>query len=58
MFPSHALSYLNVLSRVAVAIFMFAVGYEIEFGKLRAHGQVVPSIALGALVVPLELGIA
>lgn len=42
LFPSDALPYLNVLSQVAVVIFMFGVGYEIEFGTLRAHGQVVP----------------
>jgi Kef-type K+ transport system membrane component KefB len=58
LFPSHALPYLNVLSQVAVVIFMFAVGYEIEFGSLRGHGRSVPLIALGALVVPMGLGIA
>jgi Kef-type K+ transport system membrane component KefB len=58
LFPSNALPYLNVLSQVAVVIFMFAVGYEIEFGTLRAHGRAVPLVALGALVVPMGLGIA
>ena len=57
LFPSHALPYLNVLAQVAVVIFMFAVGYEIEFGALRAHGRVVPLLALGALLVPMGLGI-
>lgn len=57
LFPSHALPYLNVLSQVAVVIFLFAVGYEIEFGALRAHGRVVPLVALGALIVPMGLGI-
>jgi Kef-type K+ transport system membrane component KefB len=58
LFPSDALPYLNVLSQVAVVIFMFAVGYEIELGTLRAHGRLVPSVALGALLVPMGLGIA
>jgi Kef-type K+ transport system membrane component KefB len=58
LFPRDALPYLNVLAQVAVVIFMFAVGYEIEFGTLRAHGRVVPLVALGALVVPMGLGIA
>jgi Kef-type K+ transport system membrane component KefB len=57
LFPSHALPYLNVLSQVAVVIFMFAVGYEIEFGTLRAYGRSVPLVALGALLVPMGLGI-
>lgn len=58
LFPSHALPYLNVLSQVAVVIFMFAVGYEIEFGTLRRQGRVVPLVALGALFVPMGLGMA
>jgi Kef-type K+ transport system membrane component KefB len=58
LFPSHVLPYLNVLSQVAVVIFMFAVGYEIEFGALRAYGRAVPLVALGALFVPMGLGIA
>jgi K+:H+ antiporter len=57
LFPSHVLPYLNVLSQVAVVIFMFAVGYEVDFGTLRAHGRVVPLVALSALIVPLGLGI-
>jgi Kef-type K+ transport system membrane component KefB len=58
LFPSHALPYLNVLAQVAVVIFMFSVGYEIELGTLRRHGPVVPLVALGALFVPMGLGIA
>jgi Kef-type K+ transport system membrane component KefB len=58
LFPSDALPYLNVLSQVAVVIFMFVVGYEIEFGMLRAHGRAVPLVALGALFAPMGLGIA
>jgi K+:H+ antiporter len=58
LFPGHVLPYLNVLSQVAVVIFMFGVGYEIEFGALRAHGRVVPLVALSALLVPMGLGIA
>jgi Kef-type K+ transport system membrane component KefB len=57
LFPPHALPYLNVLSQVAVVIFMFAVGYEIESGALKGYGRVVPLVALGAIVVPMGLGI-
>ena len=55
-FPHQALPYLTVLSQVAVVIFMFAVGYEIEFRSLRGHGRAVPAVAVGALVVPMGLG--
>ncbi len=58
LFPSDVLPYLNVLSQVAVVIFMFSVGYEIEFGALRGYGRVVPLVALVALLVPMGLGIA
>lgn len=58
LFPSHVLPYLNVLSQVAVVVFMFTVGYEIEFGTIRHHGRVVPMTALGALLAPMGLGIA
>lgn len=57
LFPRDAIPYLNVLAQVAVVIFMFAVGYEIEFGALHAHGRAVPFVALGALLVPMGLGI-
>ncbi|HEY7274411.1 MAG TPA: cation:proton antiporter [Trebonia sp.] len=56
LFPGDAIPYLNVLAQVAVVIFMFAVGYEIEFGTLHAHGRAVPLVALGALFVPMGLG--
>jgi Kef-type K+ transport system membrane component KefB len=56
LFPSQALPYLSVLAQVAVAIFMFAVGYEIDFGSIRGHGRAVPLVALGALLVPMGLG--
>jgi Kef-type K+ transport system membrane component KefB len=58
LFPHDVLPYLTVLAQVAVAIFMFAVGYEIDFGKLRGRGRAVPLTAASALAVPMGLGIA
>lgn len=58
LFPGYSLPYLNVLSQVGVVIFMFAAGYEIEFGSLRGHGRVVPLVALGSLAVPMSLAMA
>jgi Kef-type K+ transport system membrane component KefB len=57
LFPYHVISYLDVLSQVAVVIFVFAVGYEIDFGTLRAPSRVVPAVALSAIFVPMALGI-
>jgi Kef-type K+ transport system membrane component KefB len=58
LFPHEVLPYLTVLAQVAVAIFMFAVGYEIDVAKLRGRGRTVPLIAAGALTVPMMAGMA
>jgi Kef-type K+ transport system membrane component KefB len=58
LFPHQVLPSLTTLAQVAVVIFMFAVGYEIDVRALRGHGRVVPLIAAGALAVPMSLGIA
>jgi len=58
LFPHRVLPDLTVLAQVAVAIFMFAVGYEIDLARLRGHGRVVPLVAAAALVVPMGLGLA
>jgi Kef-type K+ transport system membrane component KefB len=57
LFPQQALPSLNILAQVGVAVFMFAVGYEIEFRSLRGHGRTVPLVAVGGLVVPMSLGV-
>jgi Kef-type K+ transport system membrane component KefB len=58
LFPAQALPYLNALAQVGVAVFMFAVGYEIEFKWLRGHGRTVPLVAVSAVAVPMGLGVA
>lgn len=58
LFSHQVLPYLTVLAQVAVVIFMFSVGYEIEFRSVRGHGRAVPLVAAAALLVPMSLGIA
>ena len=58
LFPHQVLPYLAVLAQVAVAVFMFAVGYEIDLALLRGRGRTVPLIAASALAVPMGLGMA
>jgi Kef-type K+ transport system membrane component KefB len=58
LFPHAALAPLTALAQVAVVIFMFTVGYEIDFRALRGHGRVVPLVASSALAVPMGLGAA
>jgi Kef-type K+ transport system membrane component KefB len=58
LFPHAVLPSLTSLAQVAVVIFMFTVGYELDFGAIRGHGRAVPLVAAAALFVPMGLGIA
>jgi Kef-type K+ transport system membrane component KefB len=58
LFPHAVLPSLTALAQIAVVIFMFAVGYEIDFRALRGHGRAVPLVASSAFAVPLGLGVA
>jgi Kef-type K+ transport system membrane component KefB len=58
LFSHQVLPYLTVLSQIAVVVFMFAIGYEIEFGAIRGHGRAVPLVAASSLATPMGLGIA
>ncbi len=57
LFPPDVLPSLTSLAQVAVVIFMFTVGYELDFGAIRGHGRAVPLVAASALAVPMGLGI-
>lgn len=56
LFPHAALPYLNVISQVAVALFMFGVGYELNRKSLRQNYRAAVLVAVGALGLPLLLG--
>ena len=56
LFTHAAIPYISVIAQLAVVIFMFTVGYEIDFRPLHGRGRAAPLIAAGALLVPLALG--
>lgn len=56
LFTHAAIPYINVISQLAVVIFMFTVGYEIDLRSIRGHGRSAAMVAIGALLVPLALG--
>jgi Kef-type K+ transport system membrane component KefB len=58
LFPHAVLPSLTSLAQVAVVIFMFTVGYELDFAAMGRHGRAVPLVAAAALAVPMGLGIA
>jgi Kef-type K+ transport system membrane component KefB len=57
LFPKATLLPMNVLANVAVVLFMFVVGYELDFRSLRETRRVVPAVAAAALLVPMALAI-
>jgi Kef-type K+ transport system membrane component KefB len=58
LFPHTVLPSLTTLAQVAVVVFMFTVGYELNVGSIRGRGRAVPLVAASALAVPMGLGIA
>lgn len=52
----HVLPFISALAQVAVVIFMFVVGYELDLRVLGRRSRAVPLIALGAMLVPMGLG--
>jgi K+:H+ antiporter len=58
LFPAAALPSLTVLANVAVVIFMFVVGYELDLRPLRGQRRAAPFVATSGLLLPLGLGIA
>ncbi|MGI5378897.1 cation:proton antiporter [Streptomyces sp. CA-251387] len=56
LFPPEVLPYLTVLSQVAIVLFMFVVGYEMDPRQLRRGGRASATVALCAFLVPAGLG--
>lgn len=56
LFPHQVLPFLTVISQIAVAIFMFVVGYELGPQFSRKNCRPVVLVAAGALIIPLALG--
>lgn len=56
LFPPGVLPFLTVLAQVAVVVFMFVVGYELDISSLGGKGAAVPLVAVAALIVPIGLG--
>jgi Kef-type K+ transport system membrane component KefB len=56
LFPPDVLPFLTVLSQIAIVIFMFVVGYEIDWRQLRQGGRAAVTVALFAFTIPAGLG--
>ncbi len=57
-FPGEVQPFLNVLAQIAIVIFMFVAGYEIDFRLLRREGRSALTVGVLALVTPMALTLA
>jgi Kef-type K+ transport system membrane component KefB len=60
IFPPETRPYLSLLGQVALLLFMFCVGWELDTGMLRYRGRSVTAVAVSSMVLPflLALGLA
>lgn len=56
LFTHAAVPFISLIAQIAVVIFMFGVGYEIDLRSVRRHRRPVTFIAVGAIAVPLAIG--
>ena len=58
LFPPASLGFLNALSQIGLAIFIFLVGVRVDFGELRHQRGVAIVTSNISVLVPLLMGIA
>jgi len=54
--PKEVLPNLTVVANVALVLFLFAVGYDLDHRVLRGRSHAVPVVATTTFVVPMVLG--
>ncbi|MCQ4041018.1 cation:proton antiporter [Streptantibioticus rubrisoli] len=57
LFPAPVVTALGVLAQVGLVLFMFMIGLELDFGRLRGHGTRLASVAAASIAVPLALAV-
>ncbi|MFD4172820.1 cation:proton antiporter [Streptomyces anulatus] len=58
LLPPAVLPYTSMLGNLALLVFLFLIGLELDLSFLRATRRAVASVAAGGLLVPLALGTA
>ncbi|MCK9893426.1 cation:proton antiporter [Frankia sp. AgB32] len=56
LFTAEAVPLISVIAQIAVVLFVFGVGYEIDLRSVRRYRRPVSLISVGAMLVPLALG--
>jgi Kef-type K+ transport system membrane component KefB len=57
LFPMDVRPYLSALANLGLVLFMFVVGLELDFGRLRSSGRIAGATAAGSTLVPFALGL-
>ena len=55
--PPEVVPYLAIVAQLALVLFLFAVGYEMDLRILRQHTRAVPVIVGSAFAAPMLLGV-
>jgi Kef-type K+ transport system membrane component KefB len=55
--PASVVTALGVLAQVGLVLFMFMIGLELDFTRLRGHGTRLACVAGASIVVPFALAI-
>ncbi len=58
LFPDHVRGYLLVLASVALTLFMFGVGYEIDLDLVRRSGRQAARVAAASVLLPALAAVA
>lgn len=58
IFPVNIVPYLSVMSQIALILFLFAMGYEMDIRVLKRESRTVPVVSFLAFTVPMLLGIS
>ena len=58
LFPHQILPYLTVVAQIALILFLFSVGYELDRRLLRGRVRAVPFVVTAGFMVPMLLGTA
>lgn len=53
LFPEHVRPYLQVLANVALVLFMFGIGFEIDIERLRRSGRNAVRVTSASVLVPV-----
>lgn len=55
-FPQQSKSVLGILGQIALVLFMFLVGLELDWKLLKGKGKAIGIVAVGVVLIPLGLG--